>query len=87
MDFDRANDTDIHSRAITLQLRMERKLDKVAIVKKAEQGNINAQLYLATEKIANMLALAGFSQTFDKFEQIDSWNVSVFTEFVEFYLK
>ncbi|MCY3743462.1 MAG: hypothetical protein OXH00_20810 [Candidatus Poribacteria bacterium] len=87
MDFDRANDTDMHSRAITLQLRMERKLDKVAIVKKAEQGNIDAQLYLATEKIANMLVLAGFRQTFDKFEQIDSWNVSVFTEFVEFYLK
>ena len=87
MDFDRANDTDMHSRSIMLELRMKRKLDKVAIVKKAEQGDIDAQLYLATEKIANMLALAGFRQTFDKFEQIDLWNVSAFTEFVEFYLK
>ena len=69
---------------------MERLLEKVAIVKKSEQGNIDAQLYLATEKIANMLALAGFRQTFDKFEQIQRdklWNVSVFTEFVEFYIK
>ena len=87
MQFDDANDTDMHGRSITLKLRMGRKLDKVAIVKKAEQGNIDAQLYLATEKIANMLALAGFRQTFEKFEQIDLWNVSVFTEFVEFYLK
>ena len=87
MDFDRVNDTDMHMRCIKLETRMGKKLDKVAIVKKAEQGNIDAQLYLATEKIANMLALAGFRQTFDKFEQIDLWNVSVFTEFVEFYLK
>ena len=82
-----SRDSEMHMRCITLELRMERLLEKVAIVKKSEQGNIDAQLYLATEKIANMLALAGFRQTFDKFEQIDLWNVSVFTEFVEFYLK
>ena len=85
-----SSDSDMHMRCITLELRMERLLEKVAIVKKSEQGNIDAQLYLATEKIANMLALAGFRQTFDKFEQIQRdklWNVSVFTEFVEFYIK
>ena len=85
-----SRDSDMHMRCITLELRMERILEKVAIVKKSEQGNIDAQLYLATEKIANMLALAGFRQTFDKFEQIQRdklWNVSVFTEFVEFYIK
>ena len=81
------SEDDMHIRCISLEGRMERLLEKVAIVKKAEQGNIDAQLSLATEKIANMLALAGFRQTFDKFEQIDLWNVSVFTEFVEFYLK
>lgn len=82
-----SRNTDMRLRCIDLEIRMEKKLEKVAIVKKAEQGNIDAQLYLATEKIANILALAGFRQTFDKFEQIDLWNVSVFTEFVEFYLK
>ena len=87
MDFDRANDTDMHMRCIKLETRMDKQFEKVAIVKKSEQGNIDAQLSLATEKIANMLALAGFRQTFDKFEKIDLWNVSVFAEFVEFYLK
>ena len=82
-----SRDTDMHMRCIKLQTRMDKQLEKVEIVKKSEQGNIDAQLYLATEKIANMLALAGFRQTFDKFEKIDLWNVSVFTEFVEFYLK
>ena len=78
---------DMHIRCISLETRMKRLLEKVAIVKKAEQGNIDAQLSLAVEKIANMLALAGVRATFDKFEHIDLWNVSVFTEFVEFYLK
>ena len=82
--------SDMHIRCINLELRMEKLLKKVTIVKKSEQGNLDAQLYLAAEKLANMLALADFRQTFDKFEQIqrdDLWNVSVFTGFVGFYLK
>ena len=82
--------SDMHMRCITLELRMGRLLEKVAIVKKSEQGNIDAQLYLAVEKIANMLALADFRRKVDKFERIQRnglWSVLVFTEFVEFYLK
>ena len=73
----------------SLVSRMYRILKKVDAVKSAEQGDIDARVYLAAHKIDNMLDLAIFKQEFDKFEQIQrdkSWNVSAFSEFIKLYV-
>ena len=80
---------DWEDRFESLNLRMSKILTKVGAVKSAEQGDINARVYLAAHKIDNMLDLAIFRQEFDKFEQIQRdklWNVSAFGEFIKLYV-
>lgn len=83
------SESDIHTRCIGLGIRMKELLEKAAIVKAAEQGIIEARVYLAMDKIKNMLDLAIFRLEFDRFEQIrrqKSWNVSAFGEFIGLYV-
>ena len=80
---------DWKNRYDSLVSRMYRILKKVGAVKSAEQGDIDARVYLAAHRINNMLDLAIFRQEFDKFEQIQRdklWNVSAFGEFIKLYV-
>lgn len=68
--------------------KMGKILNRARAVKAAEQGDIDARVYLASHKAVYMSDLAIFNQKFDKLAQIQrdkSWNGTSFAEFVELY--
>ncbi len=75
-------------RLASLEKRMNGLLAEIAEIERAEQGDIDAQLRLSLNKLADNVERAAFEEMLDKFEQVerdDLWDVSIIVDFFNFY--